>query len=103
MPHEWRLGRCVRLAIESVGAGKAALQRGVFERSVVMGSEVVAECELLDPERAAERDQVQVMRAERRRRLAQPVHHVGAVRRVTVLMTLEDGHGRTRGLETLDA
>src|ERR1017187_389581 len=82
--------------------GEAFFQFGVFRCSIRMGSQVVTERETFDPQAASERDQVEVVSAERGRRFAEPVHQIGAVWEVAVFNFAEDGYCRARGFQALD-
>jgi hypothetical protein len=55
----------IRLSVKSVHLGKPALQSGIFQSHVGVGSKVIAKRQLLDPERASKRNQMQVVRALR--------------------------------------
>jgi hypothetical protein len=64
--HERRFGGRISLSVKSVRFGKSALQCGVFQGQIGVRSQVIAKRQLLDPERAPKRDQMQVVRALRR-------------------------------------
>lgn len=64
----------IRLAVVVVALGQVALQGGVVGGEAGVGAEAIAEGELVVKARRAGGDEVQVMGAEGRIGLAEPVH-----------------------------
>src|SRR5262245_4205085 len=84
-------------------AREALLQRGILARRRWMFTQVVSKGDRPHPLRRPERNQVQMVRAERCRRLAEPVFDIGLVRPVAISETLRRCDRGTRLLEGLTA
>ena len=70
--------------VVAVTLGQVALQGGAVGGKPGIGAEAIAEGQLVVKSRGAGRDEVQMMGAASRIRLAEPVHLIGQVRRVEV-------------------
>src|SRR4051812_10512428 len=77
--HETGFRLRVRLAVIPIFRRQRELQLRIGVASRIVTSEPVAKHEPLAPERAFERNEVQVMRALELARFAEPVHDVGLV------------------------
>lgn len=84
-PDESALGLGVCVAVVSMPLGELTLKCRVATGEVRVGSESIAEGQLIAIPLRARRDEVQVMGAPSRMRLAEPVHLFGQVGRVEIV------------------
>lgn len=94
---EFRIG--VGIAIEPVELGQSTLELCVFIREDDIASQEVTKGEPFKPEVAAIRDEMKVMRSNRGRRLAKPMHDLSAVWHVQIPKLRKHRECGTRGLE----